>query len=655
MNVLAVVRRFSVLQCLTLLVVAIGVFTLSYAHISDAACNPEISSLGRGCHRGYFTNISDTAGTNVLPIISGGQAVPSSSVQNATQLYNLIRSAYDSGNAQRRTGAAFIYNTMYGFDAPGIGKNISDQQWNELRAALITLDNAGRIEWNVNVSSSINSYWQGTQPGGTLDDDALYRQFKNETGIRIRNLDGSVAYEILRRCANPVGDPRGIEVPKNYSLVPQVDTVPDEVEPGSKATVTTSITNPGDVASASSQWEITMITVQPGKKAPHEDEGMTLSAESPCQSNGGGSTGNYFRSSDADCKNIRKGVGVFNQGGPHTIIADNIDIGDVAVGTKICFTLSVQPYSNTDARWAHAKPKCVAVGKKPKLQVWGGDVYTRGKIETSLTAKSLAGGQRVFGSWIEYGAFSLGTNKNFASGSGLADQTQSAQASWSTLTFANQDNTGAAAFGQYTNGSVAGGKELPRVADYFRSLTNRETLPGGSGSLASRTFETGSAIKVWTAPGDYIITDGAIPRGRSVVIVADGTVTIAGNITYTDDTLSRLKDLPQVVIVARNIVINHNVDRVDAWLIASEVINTCGDVVGNLTSGKCNTLLTVNGPVVTSRLLLNRTAGSDTGAASGDPAERFNLRPDAFLWAQLQSRVGNKASVVYQLPLPPRF
>ncbi|HEU4715637.1 MAG TPA: hypothetical protein VFS14_02290, partial [Candidatus Saccharimonadales bacterium] len=110
-----------------------------------------------------------------------------------------------------------------------------------------------------------------------------------------------------------------------------------------------------------------------------------------------------------------------------------------------------------------------------------------------------------------------------------------------------------------------------------------------------------------------------------------------------------------VVIIANNINIHGNVRQIDAWLVASGTINTCNDFTGNLTSNKCNQPLAVNGPVVTNRLVLNRTAGSGTGAQSGDPAERFNLRPDAFLWAQLQASGNDKAQTVYSTELPPRF
>jgi hypothetical protein len=110
-----------------------------------------------------------------------------------------------------------------------------------------------------------------------------------------------------------------------------------------------------------------------------------------------------------------------------------------------------------------------------------------------------------------------------------------------------------------------------------------------------------------------------------------------------------------VVIIAKDINIKDSVSQVDSWLVASDTTNTCYNFAGNLTSNKCNVALAVNGPVVTGRLLLNRTAGGDSGAHSGDPAERFNLRPDAFLWAQLEATGNDTAQTVYTTELPPRF
>ncbi len=637
------------------LLAIIGAVTFSgvYVHLASASCFPG-TLLGRSCYRGYFSNTFDQFGDAVLPVIKNGQALPTSDVYNATTLYNALRAAYGSGNAQRRSGAAFIYNTMSGNNAPGAGKNISDAQWNELFDSLKALDDAGKIDWYGNVSATINSYWQGPN----TDDDAYYGKFKNETGIQIRDYNNNVVYKILRRCANPIGDAPGIPkpLPKNYALTPHVtDTSPSQVESGSKMSVNSDVDNVGAANSQPTQWEITQMTVKPGKKAPHEDENGTISPTAPCQSNGGAPAGDYFGSPDSACKNVGKGNGIFNLGTPSPNLQPSlsgIDIGDVPVGTRICFALSVQPRANDDGQWAHSKPICTVVGKKPKVQIWGGDVAVRGSVETSTSVKTIGGTSKTFGSWVEYGVFSVGLNSRFASGSGLSDQSDNNQTAWSKLTFANKDESGASVFGRY---APAGSfRPLPGVASFFATVQNKTAIGSSSTDISGLTFATGSAIQVYTA-GDLTITGGLIPPGRSVVIIASGTVAIDGNITYTDSVLGKLQDIPQVVIIAQAINIKDSVTHIDSWLIASGTINTCYNFVGNLTSGKCASKLEVNGPVIAGKLILNRTAGSETGPASGDPAERFNLRPDAHLWALLQSQGVSKAQTVYSVELPPRF
>jgi len=533
-----------------------------------------------------------------------------------------------------------------------VGRNISNAQWEELHERLRALDQAGKIIWNGNVSHSVNSYWQGPD----TNDDAYYEEYKNESGIRILDYNNNVVYRILRRCANPMGTSDGIPEPRNYTLSPQVDSVtPTNVEANSKVSVTTSVNNPGQRESDSTRWEITRINVQPGASIPHGGSGVVASSTAPCQSGGGAASGNHYSGAGADCSNVASGSGRFNRGSPAQNLkpsVSGIDVGDLPAGAKVCFALSVQPRGSTDGRWAHSQPVCTTVGKKPKVQVWGDDLAVRGRIETSTTVKEIAGSQRTFGSWGEYGVFSVGPNSRFASGAGLINQMNNNQSEWSRLTFANINATGNPTFGNYT--TLGGFRPQPAITAYFNSLSNKTPVGSGSVSLDGLTFATGDQVQVRTA-GNLTITGGNIPAGRSVVILATGTVTITGNITYTDASLSSLRDIPQVVIMAANINIHDNVGRVDAWLVTNGTINTCSNFTGNLTAEKCNQTLEVNGPVVTNRLLLNRTAGSETGDTSGDPAERFNLRPDAHLWAQLQSAGSNKAQTVYTVELPPRF
>jgi hypothetical protein len=657
-GVISYFRSFRLFHYALLAAISIASFTVVYYNVAEAACYSG-TIHGRSCYRGYFNNVDDRGGEFVLPIISGGQALPAATIRSADSLYNLLRAAYDSGSNQRRTGAAFIYNTMMGGSAPGVGRTVTNAQWLDLRARLRGLDAAGKISWSGNISASINSYWQGTDqgfsPDGSHNDDAFYREAKNEPGITIRDYNNNIVYEILRRCANPMGNSAGLPDATNYTLTPHITGIsPTTIEAGSKVSVSGTVDNQGDRASDSTQWEITQITVQPGQLAPSESQNGTVSATAPCQSNGGAASGNYFDSAVADCKNVAKGNGVFNLGVPAQNLRPSVsglDVGDLDVGTRVCFALSVQPRRVTDTRWAHSKPICTVVGKKPKVQIWGGDVSVRGKIETSTSVKSVSGTTRTFGSWVEYGAFSIGTNSRFASGSGLSSQTNNNQAAWSKLTFANEDASGADAFGQYT--TAANFRAVPAIAAYFGTIQNRAPV-SGSVNINSLTYNNDDPILVRTA-GDLTITGGTLPVGKSVVVIATGTVTISNSIRYTSANMNSVSDIPQIVIIANNINIRSAATQVDAWLVASGTINTCSNFSGSLTSAKCNAKLEVNGPVVTDRLLLNRTAGSGTGAQSGDPAEQFNLRADAFLWARLQASGSSKAQTVHSVELPPRF
>jgi hypothetical protein len=150
---------------------------------------------------------------------------------------------------------------------------------------------------------------------------------------------------------------------------------------------------------------------------------------------------------------------------------------------------------------------------------------------------------------------------------------------------------------------------------------------------------------------------------------SSGTVTIVGNQYYDINNggakYKNISQLPQLVIIANKIDIAAAVTQIDAWLYTDSggSINTCvtdelGATVGaitNLTVGKCKNKLTVNGPVSTGKLYLWRTAGSGAGGASGDPAEVFNLRADAYLWAYARASGSGRVTTVYTTELPPRY
>gem|GEM_PF-1573568 len=373
---------------------------------------------------------------------------------------------------------------------------------------------------------------------------------------------------------------------------------------------------------------------------------------------------------------------------------------DVEAGTKYCFAFSLYPnksdpvpYNESNAyspssEYNHGSfdpvNNCITVVKKPKTQIIGGDLLAgrqmgstanlTSNVNTSTSVKS----GTTYGSWIEYGILATGKINGAASDSAYANPATAS--SCAKLSFSNNGNTAcnynnisSSPLGQYfTNRSI------PSVANSFPIVAATPTTPATpmlSGSITLDNYvNPSSTSQTYGATSDLTINAASsnsttVAKGKWIVINATGhKVTINSNIRYTSERLYNSKDIPQVVIIADQIDITDNasgpnkVTNLDAWLIATNSINTCSSVpMGtgsgtNLSSQVCNDKLTVNGPVMTNKLYLRRTAGSGTGAInSGDPAEVFNLRADAYMWSYERAKKSSVIKSVYTVELAPRF
>lgn len=444
---------------------------------------------------------------------------------------------------------------------------------------------------------------------------------------------------------------------KEFNLIPDIDLERNDegiTEPGSSTRVTQTVTNQGEDPSNQTTWQLTVLTYGPTTKVTDTNE--RDGGGNACASFGGNGPP---VTCEVPAEQKLEGV-TFNGNASRTfdpVFVYNVP-DDMPIGTKVCFVSSVSPPTqNNTPLWRHSEMKCIVIGKKPKIQVWGGDIRSGGKIDTSTS--QLSG--RTFGSWVEYAALSRGSNSGFSSGAALNNGSPMAdQVLWSKLTLANVDDTGANVFGFY-NFSLSSSS----LAGQFSSAGT----PTMSGSY--NLNDLASSITPYRA-GNITLTGTTISRGKTIIIVADGTVTIQGDIAYEDADYASIRDLPQVVIKARNINIQGNVGRVDAWLLAlsagpdgtintdddNGMLNTCSNSTSpdSLTISECNNRLTVNGPVVADIVYLRRTAGSEnTGNARGEPAEIFNLRPDAYMWANAYGLGTGRVQTVYSRELAPRF
>lgn len=446
---------------------------------------------------------------------------------------------------------------------------------------------------------------------------------------------------------------RCVSIPYSYTLNPYVDLSGAVVEAGSSGVAVGShVTNTGPTKSKNSTWQLTELVVEPGEPVPNGGVAKTTSA-APCSHKGGISGGTALENlPEVSCKNLDNGKNkVFNSGQTYMPEVSSNDVSDIPVGSKVCFVLSVKAYSSSNSKWRHSAPKCNIVGKRPKLQVLGGDIRSGGEINTSVSSKEVSGDVKTFGSWVEYASFSTSSNVGLASNSGLSEGNDSnSQRNWSDLTLANSQASGNM-FG------VFGTMPLERsVAGRFDS--------GDSGTKISSTsvdidnMSAGNYYVQNASSNNLRLTGGSatIGEGKTIVIVTTGNVTINQNIRYFSGNMNSLDDIPRLVIVAGNININKKVTNIDAWLVSNNLLDTCADADDSrLTSKDCDKQLTVNGPVATKEIDLRRTAGSGTDKASGDPAETFQVNPSDYLWALGQASGDQRVQTTYTSELAPRF
>lgn len=360
-----------------------------------------------------------------------------------------------------------------------------------------------------------------------------------------------------------------------------------------------------------------------------------------------------------------------------------VNIPDLPAGTKIRMRTAVYPKDsgfdtnlsktyydiNSADSWEHSEWVEFVVAKKPSFQVWGGNVYSAGNIETLVSEKQhVANGDSdfneiiknknnptyAFGSWTELGMIASGVVKGLASGAGtgyasneggtlIANPGGSKEEDLnfcmrSTLSFANDDcDEGKTGFGK-------GGD----------NITNKE-------ALVNRFTTSEEGVMVAEIGGDSLNYVSAVSGTNVYRKDIEGDLIITDNIVYSGGSYDDFENIPKTVIYVKgNILIRCNVTQIDAVLIAEGNINTCVNAENNtpsLNSAERSTPLTIRGSVIADTLSLNRTYGAATGNDSIRSAEIINYDSSLYLWARGKSDVleTGKIVTVYQRELSPRY
>ena len=275
--------------------------------------------------------------------------------------------------------------------------------------------------------------------------------------------------------------------------------------------------------------------------------------------------------------------------------------------------------------------------------------------DITLAYKMAYTNQNVYGSWGEYGIIANG-KADSASGAGLSSSFNGRSGvtprDYNKLTFANIPK-----YGNFSSTSS--------VPDNF-------TLPsvrGARGNISGNVDVNSLASGEYNA-GNVTLTGSKLSVGKSIVIKSSGVVRISGDLLYTDT--NDVRQLPQLIIYAKNIIIEPSVREVNAWLITQKdgYVSTCGVVISagdwlnGVSESSCGKQqLKINGPIKTGRLFLRRTYGgkhassakNDPNMHPGTPAEIINLRADTYIWAYNNYRNTGAISTMNVRELPPRY
>ena len=230
--------------------------------------------------------------------------------------------------------------------------------------------------------------------------------------------------------------------------------------------------------------------------------------------------------------------------------------------------------------------------------------------------------------WSDYVTGAVGLIQNLGSG----HINSPFPVNGSDLTFANIDG------GTPTLGNFGEGRCITDLSRYLSDDTTRT----GVRDLGASSTAWPSSNGQWVRNGNLTINTQTISGGPSAdrfTIYVNGTVTIAGDITFDNYRVSDKSEIPSLIIVATGgINVNPGVQNIEGIFFTNGEFDTCNAATTYLTDGICGDRLTVVGTVAARDIEFRRTHGGVSGGntsatcPSGTcPAEQFIFSPEAYL------------------------
>lgn len=354
-----------------------------------------------------------------------------------------------------------------------------------------------------------------------------------------------------------------------------------------------------------------------------------------------------------------------------------INIPDLTAGSRICVVAEVWPkdsgaetnwqISGYSKEWARSPKSCYTIAKRPSTQFWGGNIFTRGNINTTPSIKNnlynyadysykadVKRGTFVFGSWGELGVVSNGLINGFGSGSSMGYATNDSGTlspnPFAINTSSSAPNPGGGRASSFCDYAPLTIPNSPCEENGIKGLTSAVGITKAASDKQSivEVLTSGESVSSHThSDTDMVISKASI--GDTIadntmrVISSNGNITISandGDLIYLNNSYLTFEQMPKLVIYAKNnIYIDCNINRIDALLIADNNVVTCNNFGDELTNNNITNhinepansrQLYINGTIIAKKLVANRTYGAAAGANSIIPAEIVNFDPTLY-------------------------
>lgn len=335
--------------------------------------------------------------------------------------------------------------------------------------------------------------------------------------------------------------------------------------------------------------------------------------------------------------------------------------------------------SNIAYSWNNESPEnkkvCGQIGKSPTIQVWGGNVLSKGELNVSPVKEKLFNETtHWFGSFGELGVFASNSG-NFANGAALGyrgihqwneDSKNVLLPSYLGKKQGDSEEIGGGSgtsMGELKNtfgidGAIRG------IEDFADALGGKYCGDNPSKCLDSEEVSTDICgegddcrVEVESCDEDENCEDKTtvvINSGMNVIVKRDGKVVISTNVQYEDGNYGSFSEVPRFIVIANNIEIGCGVTRIDGLLVATGTVNTCkSDTPEDWEKEDYSNQLIVNGAIIARGLVANRTYGAGPGIYSIVPAEIVRFDP-TLLDLDLGLNDSNP-KIVNITELPPRY